>query len=210
VILGIVLAGGNAERWQHYPKELLPIGNGITLLDRTIDIMKDAGTDKVMFMTNIYKEYIHRYMLKDSVDYFTRVGLRNIWYSIIDSFVYQADWNLYAMPDTYYPLDAFKDLCKEDFNIGWFKTSRAERFGVISDNQIVDKQHLPAGQYQAWGVLAWSKKVVDFWMRHSEITTHTQAFNMAMDEFGFSMKQLEFYYDMASWDDYKEFIQGEV
>jgi len=208
--LGIVLAGGTADRWNNYPKELLPVGNGITLLDRSISIMKDSGADKIMFMTNNYKEHIHRYMLKDSVDYFMRIGQRDIWYSIAESFIYDADWNLYAMPDTYYPTDAFKDLCKNDFNIGWFKTYRPERFGVIYDSEILDKQRLPVGQYQAWGVLAWSKKVVDFWNKHSEITTHTQAFNMAMAEFGFNMKELKFYYDMASWDDYKEFIQGEI
>jgi hypothetical protein len=211
MILGIIPAGGKAERFGSYPKEMLPCGKNQTLLDRTVMALNHGSADRILILTSPEKIAIHAGQLGPGYDY--RISRDTVWHSIMESFAYQADWNLYAMPDTYYPQDVFdqSEMHRMDFNVGLFETTRADRFGVLIDGQIHDKEKLPPKTYLAWGVLCWTKNVVDFWLRNLEqIKTHTDAFNLAMKEFGYQACKVKYYFDMASWDDYKYFIQGEL
>jgi hypothetical protein len=110
------------------------------------------------------------------------------------------------MPDTVIPWNCFYRPYFSDFSLGVFECANPQRFGVIRGNQIVDKQE-GAIPCQAWGVLVWSSNVVNFWKRHlDEIETHTQAFNMAMNEFGFDTFPLDYYYDCGDFESYKEVL----
>jgi len=211
MVLGIIPAGGKAERFGGCYKEMLPRGKDQLLLNRTVTALNFGGADRILVISSKEKIGLHANLLGAGFDY--QIKRDTLWQSIMGSFPYKADWNLFAMPDTYYPQDIFdkSDMHKTDFNLGCFTTSRPARFGVIEDGQIIDKQHLPTGNYQAWGVLCWSKLVVDYWLNNlDKIKTYTDAFNLAMKHFGFTTCKLDYYFDMASWDDYKYFVQGEL
>lgn len=211
MILGIIPAGGDGQRWGGtcLAKEMLPISKTETFLDHTICALHFGGADRIMLITNKEKIQMHAVHLGNSVDY--RIRRETLWQSIMDSFSYEADWNLFAMPDTYYPKNIFDqtDMHIRDFNIGYFETLYPERFGVIIDGEIYDKQLLGTGEYSAWGVLCWSNLVVEFWLKNlDKIKNHTDAFNLAIKEFGYSSCKMDFYHDMAGWEDYEYYITG--
>ena len=57
------------------------------------------------------------------------------------------------------------------------------------------------------GVLAWSRRVVDFWKAQDyQIESHTDAFNQAIQKFGCESFKLDYYYDISNWSDYEELI----
>lgn len=212
MILGIVPAGGNSDRFGGYPKELLPIGKGQILIDRTITALNFGGAEKIVILSSAEKIGLHAKHLGTGFYYSVKRD-DILWHSIMATFSYGADWNLFAMPDTYYPQDVFDkpEMHQTDFNIGTFETIYPERFGVLIDGEIRDKEKLGAGVYTAWGVLSWSKRVFKFWLDNiADIKTHTDAFNLAIKEFGYSKYNMEYYHDMASWEDYKFFVQGEL
>jgi hypothetical protein len=126
---------------------------------------------------------MHINHLGGQVDYRVKTS-EVLWNSIAESFSYKARLNLFAMPDTFFPLEIFTDLIPDNFMIGYFETAKPWRFGVLTDGGIKDKEHLPTGTYQAWGVLGWTKKVVDFW-QGNQYESHTEAFNAAIKEFGY-------------------------
>jgi hypothetical protein len=134
-------------------------------------------------------------------------GGRDIWSAIAESLPIHGKYNLFAMPDTYYPVDVFNREYDGDFIINWFDTTAPERFGILTERGIVNKQPMPDGKYKAWGTLAWSDKVADLWIRNiNKIETYTQAFNMAIDEFGFKLNKMAFYHDLATIEDYRELV----
>lgn len=209
MILGIIPAGGKAKRFGGYPKEMLPYDNNNVLLDRTVTAMCFGGAGAYLVLTTKDKIAAHAGRLGAGYDF--RISQDTLWKSLKISFGYKASWNLFAMPDTYYPQDIFDrpEMHQTDFNIGYFETIRPERFGVIQDGQIYDKYDFDSGNYMAWGALCWSEKVVRFWIDHiSEIKNHTDAFNLAMKEYGYTLCRMDYYHDMASWGDYEKFVTG--
>ena len=200
--LGIIPAGGNSTRFRGCPKELLPIGKNKLMIDRAVDTLKKGGADTIMVYTNDKKINLHKSVLGNGVDYVMQ-DIPGMWGAMLNAFNYNANQYMLVMPDTYVPLDIFKDELTDDFCICYFKTKIDQRFGYIVDGEIQDKVKLPNGEYRAWGALAWTKKVVDFWLEHlTEITNHTDAINLAMKKFGFLKREMKFYYDLADWDDY--------
>lgn len=206
--LGVVPAAGRANRFGGVLKELLPVSDGATLIKRTLTAMYNGGCDTCLVVTNRDKIVTHASHLEGWNVYFAeQKGKRDLWSAIVESFPIHGIENLFAMPDTYLPDDVFVNFLEGDFTLGVFETTMPERFGVLTENGVVNKQPLPEGTYQAWGVLGWSDKVVKFWVDHMKfIETYTHAINMAMDEFGFSIKPMSFYYDLAGWVDYRGFV----
>ncbi len=206
--LGVIPAAGKAERWGGGLKELLPIGDRAWLIDRTISAMRMGGADAILLVTNKEKIHVHADHL-DGLDipifYVVQQGDNDIYSAIEESFAIKADHYLFAMPDTLYPLDAFKRFSRESFNLGLHLTDKPERFGVFVDGLIVDKAELPQGHYEAWGVLSWSRDIVELWqMVHPE--NYTEAINRAIECHGRYTWKLDFYYDMASFEDYRDWM----
>jgi GTP:adenosylcobinamide-phosphate guanylyltransferase len=210
--LGVIPAAGKAMRFGGIPKELLPVADGATLIKRTLTAMFNGGCDTCLVVTNRDKMITHASHLEGWNVYFAeQKGKRDIWSAMVESFPICGKENLFAMPDTYIPADVFIDFMDGDFTLGVFETWMPERFGVITETGVVNKQKLPAGIYSAWGVLGWSNKVVKFWVDHIEhIETYTHAINMAMSKFGYKLKPMDFYYDLAGWSDYQEFVRGQL
>jgi len=217
-ILGIVPVAGEGSRWGGYFKELLPCGNREWLLDRTIKSMKCGGAQKICVITSISKITTHISHIgekNEGIFYVIQRGKNDIWSAIAESLPFAEDLNLFAMPDTYFPILTFdrsfvihKNGKLVDFHIGTLETKNPERFGVIIDGKIVNKsKDLPRGRiYSAWGTLVWTRKVAEFWLENSP-QSYTDAINSAMDKFNWKSYRMEYYYDMAEWKDYRRFIE---
>jgi hypothetical protein len=106
------------------------------------------------------------------------------------------------MPDTYFRPVHFNHT--NDFELMTFKTTNSRKFGVLLDGHIVDKRYM-VGEFEAWGALSWTDKVVDLWMDRLYFN-HTDALNDAIDHFGYSTSPMEFYYDFACMDDYTQWL----
>jgi hypothetical protein len=210
--VGIIPAAGKAERWGGVIKELLPTGHDERLIDTAIMAMAFGGADRIIVVTSSEKigplaQYLdHRYD-QLPIHYILQRGDNDIWSAIETSFDLAGDLNLFAMPDTIIPLASFLQPVNEfDFTFGTFKTRQPERFGVFHEGEIVNKDPgLPAGTYDAWGVLAWSKRVVEFWQRKIW-SDYTTGLNSAYQYFPAHIFGLDFYFDMASWADYQAFV----
>jgi hypothetical protein len=207
--LGIIPAAGKAERWRGMPKELMPVDD-VTFIDRVIMSLYAGNADVILLVTNPEKAALHiQHLNNEPICYAIQQGKQDAWSAICESLPLNAGMNYYAMPDTYFDMDIFARMPEQDFNIGYFETDEPERFGVVTEfGGVVDKHPLK-GTQKAWGVLSWSYKVADFWKQNiNRIETHTQAFNMAMKEFGYSMTKLEYYHDVANYEYYKRLLNG--
>lgn len=209
--LGIIPAAGKAQRFGGVLKEMLPVSDGATLIKRTLTALNNGGCDMSLLITSREKMQAHAQHLEDwPVYYVIQSGHKDIWSAIIESLPIHGKVNLFAMPDTFFPMDIFKDFMQGDFVMGAFETTMPERFGVLTENGIVNKRQLPPGTYRAWGVIGWTDKVAQYWIEHvDQIETYTQALNMAMAEFGYHVKPMAYYYDLAAWADYQKFVRGE-
>ena len=208
--LGLVPAAGTGSRWGGFYKELLPCGNGEWLLDRTLQVLKRGNADAALIVTSQDKlPALSRHLADPPLPLYFAIqrGHNDIWSAIEESFAIRADLTLFAMPDTYLPLDAFGNSGHGHFGMGTFETNRPDRFGVLYNGRVVNKQQLPDGFYNAWGVLSWSGACVDFWRRHPP-GGYTDAINLALGRYDPQLWQLAYYHDMASWADYTAFVRN--
>ncbi len=214
-VLGVIPAAGKGSRWGGYYKELLPTGKGEWFLDRTISSMKEAGADKICVVTTVEKMTTHATHIRqkyDGVFYVIQRENEDIWSAMKESLLFAEDFNLFAMPDTYFPRDVFSKRAFDtfvDFYLGVHETNHPERFGVIINDAVENKSTtLPTEvTYSAWGTLLWTKQVAKFWMEHPP-SSYTGAINAAMAEFRWGTFKMEYYYDIARWEDYESFIRG--
>ena len=89
-----------------------------------------------------------------NIYYAIQQGNKDAWSAIAESLPMYVKWNLYAMPDTYFLTDVFCDEYNADFIINAFWTTTPEKFGVITDVEILDKKKFTTpGNYLAWGTL---------------------------------------------------------
>jgi len=207
--LGILPAAGKSTRFGGIFKELLPVGKDETLISRAVDTLKMAGVDNVLVVTSHYKVAAHSMALQNyNVKYAVqRDYSHDVWGAIIESFDMSADRNYYLMPDTLIPSGCLPMETEADFTLGIFTTLTPQNYGVLLNGEITDKDTTISGVQQAWGALIWSMNVVRFWKKWiAGITSHTQAFNMAMSEFGYDLFEIPEYHDIGSFDAYKEFI----
>jgi dTDP-glucose pyrophosphorylase len=216
-ITGIIPAAGSGSRWGGFYKEFLPVGNGEWLINRNINAMKLGGADKIVVISSPEKISAHVSHITpkhDDISYVIQKGEKDIYSAIESALFLSGDWNLFAMPDTYYPLDIFSRVFKMypmsikhdyDFILGLFPTTNPERFGILKDGEIINKQELPPSLYNAWGTIVWSRRVAEFWKRTTP-KSYTFAFNNAMKTFRWNIAVMDYYYDMATWEDYREFI----
>jgi MobA-like NTP transferase domain len=209
--LGIIPAAGNGSRWGGYYKELLPCGEGEWLLDRCANAMINGGADAVLVVTRPDKVGVHSAHLDGLVNVPVFYAMNtdpdgDMWGSIVKSFDYPADDYLFAMPDTYFPMDGFSRWDGRGFGMGLFETNAPERFGVLVDNVVVNKVSLRPGNYRAWGLLFWEKYHVDYWLEHQP-ADYTQAINRALQISPENIVDLNYYYDFATFSDYAHWMQ---
>jgi len=210
-ILGVVPAAGKGTRWGGYYKEFLPCYDNAWLIDRTITNMILGGANEVLVVTNTEKISAHSVHLQEKFDtellFALQSGKRDIYSAVETSLHHARDTNLFAMPDTYIQQDVFARDFKLDFYLGTFTTLTPERFGVLHEGKILDKNlDLPQDRaYEAWGVIVWSKDVAEYWLA-SKVKSLPDAINRAMNVFEWDTFHLDYYYDISTWEEYKKFM----
>jgi len=203
--LGVLPAAGKADRWGGYPKELLPISNSHTFLSRAVELLRSCGCDHVLVITNPAKIHLHAYHLKDwkNVMFAIQQG-EEMWGAMATAIDTPAEEYCFMMPDTLVSARTFPVPLEGEFGLGVFRTEEPERFGVLRGGGIVNKQ--PSDEPGlAWGVLAWSKLVAAHW-RNNAYADYTQAINDAIKTFGYTLWELDYYFDIGSMKHYAEFL----
>ena len=203
--LGILPAAGKADRWGGYPKELLPISNDHTFLSRAVDLLRASGCDHVLVITNPVKIHLHAYHLKNwkNVIFAIQQG-EEMWGAMATAIDTPAEEYCFMMPDTFVSACTFPVPLEGEFGLGVFRTEEPERFGVLRGGEIVNKQ--PSDEPGlAWGVLAWSNLVAAHWRNHV-YADYTHAINDAIKTFGYTLWELDYYFDIGSMKHYAEFL----
>lgn len=206
-IIGIIPAGGKAERFKGLHKELLPVSVGDCALTRCVRAMQDGGANEIYIASRHDKTTEHW----NAVQNFQGVHLTardfvGLWECIaVLGETCKADLYYFAMADTVFPPDAFMRDARHDVTCGAFYTKKAGRFGIIAGNCIVDKSPSLVGD--AWGVWIWSADAMAYLAAACrETRNHTAALNKLLERFGVEKFFMPYYYDFATFADYVEFL----
>ena len=204
--LGIIPAAGRAERFGGLLKELLPIRDGVLLMDYSLrwlqhcrHIICVTSLEKIGQLSRHYPDLLFAIQRDD----------RDIWGAIRTALEIDARYYDMAMPDTI-TNEQSRSNWHSDLTFGVFKTDQPERFGVIADRRIRDKdESLKGTKRHAWGTISWSRKIRNYWLAYDhQIVRFDQALSLAMAAFEFSTFKSETYQDIASWEDYQEAIHA--
>lgn len=209
--IGLIPAGGKGSRWGGYHKMLLPCGEHEWLLDRCIRALQLGGATDI-YIAIREEDYItltNHIALRTDLDkvFFVAVPGVKDFYEAFEISHRFGNRILFAMPDTYFPLDAFVDTPESDLVFGLHQTNSPERFGVLHNGEITNKSSDLTGRFNAWGTLEWSPAVSAFWAEQ-DLDDYTEALNLAIKKFGYGTTNLAYYYDMASWEHYLNFMKG--
>lgn len=209
--IGIIPAGGKAERFKGLSKELLPVSPNDCALSRCVKSMKMGEADAIVIASNQERLLEHELVAVQNKNVVVRVqanGFQGLWevLAVIGEST-EADWYYFAMPDTVYPADVFMRQKNNDVSCGVFQTNKPERFGVVSEGKILDKPQGLTGTHLAWGVWTWSGAAMGVLAKAArETQDHTAALNVMISQFPVEAFLLPYYYDFASFEDYTEFL----
>lgn len=207
--LGIIPAAGKGARFGGLYKELLPIGNGQTLLSRAVDTLEMIPVDSTLVITSHWKINVHSSALNNRNVFYAIQNdySQDLWGAIVQSFTVDADWYYFIMPDTLTEQGRFPAEPDHEFMLGLFETDEPQNYGVLIGDKLTDKNTTISGIQLAWGTLVWSRKCVELWKSHLyEIDDFTQAFNMAMEQLGWSTYSLAWYFDCGTFERYKRML----
>jgi len=200
--LGIVPAAGKSERFGGTLKELLPY-EGESFLRRTVRILM-ARCDYVVVITNPQKIAAHSWELAPFGNVYLVVQQGTNLLAAIKSVTLKADYYLFAMPDTLFS-DFPKEIDESKFMIGLFNTTEGHKFGVwngMIDDKNPENEGLPK---KAWGLLGWPYSAMQI-LRETYLTEHTEAFNLALELTPHETFQMDYYYDIADFESYRELV----
>lgn len=197
--LGIIPAAGKSTRFGSILKELLPLPNGQSFLREAVSRLECC--DDIVLVTNRAKIQAHEAELGGRVIYIVQDGDNDILSAIKSALRLKADYYLFTMPDTYLDRITFHNYKYSHFGMGLFQTNNPERFGCLVDGKIINKQPSVLTPCQAWGVMAWSYMIADFWAAWDFID-YTEAINEAIRVAGLETWKIENYHDNASVNDY--------
>ena len=206
--LGVLPAAGRSQRWGGYPKELLPISSREDFLSRAVSSLQLSGCHVIVVITSPSKIPLHTHHLRGlpNVVFAIQKG-DELWGAMATAIEIPSDEYFFMMPDTYLPERPFPRSLGKDLSMGLFETVEPERFGMLREGRIVDKEPWDSAGL-AWGVLAWKKSVAQYWQER-EYSSHTDALNDAIRTFGYGQWVLEYYYDIGTMQHYADFLQAQ-
>jgi len=202
--LAIIPAAGKATRFGGTLKELLPVYNGLSLLEMCFHRL--PRTTETLVVSTPEKIAEHSRVMGNRVLYTVQGEKMDIWGAILEALQIPAKRYFFMMPDTLSNI-LEKHSRELDFQLGLFETMKPYRFGCIVDGVIVNKSVQVRTPAFAWGALSWSQNVRSFWFEQMP-ETYTKAINIAMKEFGYETCRIDPYYDFASFEDYTDFIRS--
>lgn len=208
--LAILPAAGKSSRFGGLFKEMLPTPIGETLLEYHIRSFElNPHISHILIVTSPEKINAHATVATKypCVSLTLQKEDWDIYGAIYAALPFAQDINYFVMPDTWLPIDAHLEYPSDAFTLGMFLTQKPDRFGVWHQGHIENKRDDFSKQvlYEAWGSMIFTQDVASYWMRRQNIS-YTSAINQAIDEFGVNKFALEYYYDMATVEDYKEFL----
>ena len=214
--LAILPAGGRAERFDGIYKELLPIGEGEFLLSDAIRRGHELGADRTLVITSPEKHATHeRFLARHAARWDVALVVRDaaddhLW-AALDRAIPAGEAGLLVLPDTTWS-------CREripegaDFALGTFLTDEPHRFSLVHEGRILTKPEGLAGTWEAWGCVAWSGAVAEFWRerqaRDGRYPDYDRAFEDAMRRFGHATFRIEDYRDLGTWQTYVSFVRA--
>lgn len=202
-MLAIIPAGGKAERFHGIYKDLLPLGDGRTLLSETLRRAEAMGCTRAVVVTSAEKAAAHERALSGTDATLLVSTGKGLWAAIESTFIIRSD-ALLLLPDTVFtPIDT---IPAAPLSFGVFPTAEPERFSVVRGGTIVTKQ--PGPPSLAWGCVAWSVAVADWWQGQA-FSHYDDAFRGAMREFGHRTFRIAGYEDFGAWPQYRAFV-GEI
>lgn len=216
----LIPAGGLAERFGGIYKELLPIDNSDFLLKRAIDQAVNVFlVNEVTILSNVDKisthaNFVHRYFPDLKVKYQLSDNWDNLWHAIYDTLDITQD-TILILPDTYVKMPAnfnpWGIMVGAPITLGQFMTDDMSQYSAFDpvDGYIRTKDPLLADvPGYAWGLVYWNPMIANYWKMHPEMRdlTYDQAFQSAMDIYGYWRFDIEEYYDLGTWERYEEFI----
>jgi hypothetical protein len=211
--VAILPCAGKAERWGGLLKELLPAGPGYAMIDRTMAAFMEAKASAVHVVASIEKLgpiSAHISSRWQGAFYSVQSDPRDLWGAVRQGIRLGGDRYLFAMPDTIYPVGSFTKDPGADLVLGLFPTDHGDRFGVVTNNLIMDKSAAFRGMScWAWGVLMWSPRVAEWWIeRDKRISSFPAALSAAMRQFGWTPVKLPYYHDICDFPAYADAIKN--
>jgi len=210
--IGILPVGGESARWSGFPKELLPLGNAWTLLDRALLTQTRALVDHVFLVSSPAKYDLHYWWVKDhmkwpNVDVLLADSVKDAILIVLKR--QPADEYIFGFPDVYSDNPLYPEELTDPLEMGLFRTDASEKMGMMRGDletaHIVDKQPGPPGK--AYGAFMFDRKVAQFWLGH-EFEDHTDMLNQALAVFDWGSWPIETYVDVASFNDYLGLLGG--
>lgn len=198
----ILPAGGRAERFGGVMKELLPIGEGQTLLSAAIARARALGATSVAVVTSAEKAAIHeRVLAGQGVDLIVASNC-GLWGALRAAL--RPEPGMLILPDTVWATTA--TIPRAPLAFGVFETDEAWRYSVFQDGRIITK---PAGASRglAWGCVAWSIDTAAWWLRNGA-DDYDAAFNDAIPYFGCATFPITGYHDLGTWAAYRRYLEG--
>lgn len=212
----IIPCAGQATRFNGKLKELLPISEKLCPLTNSIHLAQMYfRPNDIIIISNPEKIRDHAREIdklpwnRKCDVYFSLQTDDNLWYSIANEIRLNED-HVLLLGDTITDTIAFlpKDI---DFALGLFNTKEPHRFSIVEDNNsrpniLTKPQNKPEGLYKAWGMVYWSKRVSEFFYEHA-FDHYDEAFNAAILNYGLYTFDLAYYYDLGSFQAYKEYLK---
>lgn len=202
--IGIIPAAGKAERFGGVLKELLPARDGISFINHAADRLRPV-CDLVVIVTNKDKAQSHIQSVKDVI-FIEQDNSLNLLGAVQSALKIEAERYYFTMPDTYMRNDVFTDTpIMVGLSLGIFETYKPVRFGCLVDGLIIDKSPDIQSPANAWGVLSWGQE----WRGNFFYADNfTNAINGVMKNGGFATWSIGNYSDMASVNDYIEYLKN--
>jgi len=201
-MLAIIPAGGKAERFHGIYKDLLPLGDGRTLLGETLSRARAMGCTRAVVVTSAEKAAAHERALAGTDTTLLVSTGRGLWAAIAAALVIPSD-ALLLLPDTVFtPVEPVPPF---PLSFGVFPTNEPERFSVIRGDTIVTKE--PGPPSLAWGCVAWSVAVADWWQGQA-FSHYDDAFRGAMRRFGHRTFSIAGYEDFGAWPAYRRYVEA--
>lgn len=200
--IGIIPAAGRATRFGGLAKELLPAWDGRSLLSHACARLRPY-CDLIIVVTS-QKKVEHHMKEAKGVMFVEQAGSELLG-AVQSGITIPAERYYFTMPDTFVPDDVF-DIAPTGkwLSVGTFFTMTPERFGCLVDGFVIDKQQGLPAPAEAWGCLSWDGAARSEFFNAGSFS---DAINNIIKKFGHRVWQIGDYFDMATVEDYKEYIR---
>jgi dTDP-glucose pyrophosphorylase len=207
----IILAAGQSVRFNGLLKEFLPTGEDREVIDHSISAAKQWGADRIIITTNPNKIAQHAKHFSKPKYQDLNISFKVLYEGeMLDSLLLACQEatseNLMLMADTVFSgsieLPDYYDLA-----FGTFNTNTPDRYSIFDGGRIITKPKGYTGDYKAWGCVAFSDEVAEYWQSYM-FNHYDAAFNSAISEFGYDTFDIGTYSDLGTFSRYLDYLKG--